>query len=202
MWTPKIPEPIGLQVCDVMHCAVKVKMMSKGILHKVASGALLQLLKGFSWVPFSHMIAYLLDLKPLSHWHDFWAASFHFAIHICNEKYFINYIWSSGVASAPGRPKIELSSRVSAPEDDSVTDEINLTWDVPEDDGGYPITGRVCPLGCCPCLPCLNTNVLSLFTIIDIRPFWHEELFLRNANISDSNLLKIHTSGAHLLFVS
>ena len=53
----------------------------------------------------------------------------------------MNSILFSGVASAPGRPKIELSSRVSAPEDDSVTDEINLTWDVPEDDGGYPITG-------------------------------------------------------------
>ena len=38
---------------------------------------------------------------------------------------------------------IELSSRISAPEEDSVTDEINLTWGVPDDDGGYPITGIV-----------------------------------------------------------
>ena len=46
-----------------------------------------------------------------------------------------------GVASCPGRPMIELSSRINAPED-SVTDEINLTWAVPDDDGGYPITGE------------------------------------------------------------
>jgi hypothetical protein len=46
-----------------------------------------------------------------------------------------------GVSSPPGRPIIELSSRISVPEEDSVTDEINLTWGVPEDDGGYPITG-------------------------------------------------------------
>lgn len=49
--------------------------------------------------------------------------------------------WIAGVSSPPGRPVIELSSRITAPEDDSVTDEINLTWAVPEDDGGYPITG-------------------------------------------------------------
>ncbi len=50
-------------------------------------------------------------------------------------------VWFSGVASPPGRPVVELSSRISAPEEDSVTDEVNLTWGVPEDDGGYPITG-------------------------------------------------------------
>ena len=53
MWTPKIPELIGLQVrdCDavIMQCTVKVKMMSKGILHKVPGALLLQLcLKGFT----------------------------------------------------------------------------------------------------------------------------------------------------------
>lgn len=49
MWTPKIPEPIGLQViiidCDavIMQCStVKVK---REFLHKVA---LLQLLNGFT----------------------------------------------------------------------------------------------------------------------------------------------------------
>jgi hypothetical protein len=48
-----------------------------------------------------------------------------------------------GVPSSPGRPVIELSSRITAPEEDSVTDEINLTWAVPDDDGGYPITGFI-----------------------------------------------------------
>lgn len=32
------------------------------------------------------------------------------------------------------------------PEEDSVTDEINLTWGVPDDDGGYPITGLKNPI--------------------------------------------------------
>ncbi len=50
-------------------------------------------------------------------------------------------IFFKGVASPPGRPKIELSSRIGATDDNSVTDEINLTWNVPDDDGGYPITG-------------------------------------------------------------
>ena len=47
-----------------------------------------------------------------------------------------------GVASSPGRPVIELSTRIAAPEEDSVTDEINLSWATPLDDGGYPITGK------------------------------------------------------------
>ena len=46
--------------------------------------------------------------------------------------------------SSPGRPVIELSTnRIQAQSDEnSVTDEINLAWDVPDDDGGYPITGK------------------------------------------------------------
>ena len=51
----------------------------------------------------------------------------------------------SGVPSSPGRPVIELSTnRIQAQSDEnSVTDEINLAWDVPDDDGGYPITGKI-----------------------------------------------------------
>merc|ERR1719189_1619696 len=50
--------------------------------------------------------------------------------------------WIAGVASSPGRPTIELSSRMIGSEvTDGVTDEINLRWAVPQDDGGYPITG-------------------------------------------------------------
>ena len=50
----------------------------------------------------------------------------------------------SGVPSAPGRPVIELSTnRLTLVEENSVTDEISIGWDVPRDDGGYPITGRV-----------------------------------------------------------
>ena len=37
---------------------------------------------------------------------------------------------------------IELSSRMAGSEvTDGVTDEINLRWAVPQDDGGYSITG-------------------------------------------------------------
>ena len=57
----------------------------------------------------------------------------------------LNYLISlSGVPSSPGRPVIELSTnRIQAQSDEnSVTDEINLAWDVPDDDGGYPITGK------------------------------------------------------------
>merc|ERR1719189_1348816 len=50
--------------------------------------------------------------------------------------------WTAGVASSPGRPTIELSSRmVGTDMQDGVTDEINLKWLVPQDDGGFPITG-------------------------------------------------------------
>ena len=47
--------------------------------------------------------------------------------------------------SSPGRPVIELSTQriqPAQPDENSVTDEINLAWDVPDDDGGYPITGK------------------------------------------------------------
>ena len=48
-----------------------------------------------------------------------------------------------GVASSPGRPTIELSSRMNGTDmQDGVTDEINLKWLVPQDDGGFPITGK------------------------------------------------------------
>ena len=46
----------------------------------------------------------------------------------------------SGPSSAPGRPSISLST-TAALDNESVTDEINLKWSAPNDDGGYPITG-------------------------------------------------------------
>jgi len=50
--------------------------------------------------------------------------------------------WTAGVSSSPGRPTIELSSRMLGTDmQDGVTDEINLKWLVPQDDGGFPITG-------------------------------------------------------------
>ena len=50
-----------------------------------------------------------------------------------------------GVSSPPGRPTIELSTRraENSTDDTGVTDEINIIWSVPDDDGGYPITGIV-----------------------------------------------------------
>ena len=55
------------------------------------------------------------------------------------------HLQHAGVPSSPGRPVIELSTnRIQAQSDEnSVTDEINLAWDVPDDDGGYPITGKM-----------------------------------------------------------
>jgi len=51
--------------------------------------------------------------------------------------------WTAGVPLAPGRPVVQLSSRPAgeARDENSVTDEINITWAVPKDDGGFPITG-------------------------------------------------------------
>ena len=46
-----------------------------------------------------------------------------------------------GVPLAPGRPVVQLSSRTEPQDENSVTDEINITWAVPKDDGGFPITG-------------------------------------------------------------
>ena len=47
------------------------------------------------------------------------------------------------MSSPPGCPTVELSSRTTKnPDDDTgVTDEVNIIWTVPDDDGGYPITG-------------------------------------------------------------
>ena len=60
------------------------------------------------------------------------------------EKIFHIFPYFAGVASSPGRPMIELSSRMAGSEvTDGVTDEINLRWAVPQDDGGYPITGML-----------------------------------------------------------
>ena len=58
----------------------------------------------------------------------------------------INYLTklrssNSGVPLAPGRPMVQLSSRTEPQDENSVTDEINITWAVPKDDGGFPITG-------------------------------------------------------------
>ena len=36
---------------------------------------------------------------------------------------------------------VQLSSRTEPQDENSVTDEINITWAVPKDDGGFPITG-------------------------------------------------------------
>ena len=56
---------------------------------------------------------------------------------------FTSFFSIPGVASSPGRPTIELSSRmVGTDMQDGVTDEINLKWLVPQDDGGFPITGK------------------------------------------------------------
>eukprot|EP00094_Tigriopus_californicus_P003831 TCALIF_03687-PA protein Name:"Similar to unc-22 Twitchin (Caenorhabditis elegans)" AED:0.03 eAED:0.03 QI:253/0.88/0.9/1/0.88/0.9/10/156/900 len=50
--------------------------------------------------------------------------------------------WAAGCPSPPGRPTIELSNqRTDDADENAVTDEINLSWNVPEDDGGYPIIG-------------------------------------------------------------
>lgn len=49
--------------------------------------------------------------------------------------------WQPGVPEAPGKPMIQLSSRIAPHDDNSVTDEINLIWASPGDDGGFPITG-------------------------------------------------------------
>jgi len=49
--------------------------------------------------------------------------------------------WTAGVPLSPGRPVVQLSSRTEPQDENSVTDEINITWAVPKDDGGFPITG-------------------------------------------------------------
>ena len=45
------------------------------------------------------------------------------------------------IQESPGRPMVQLSSRTEPQDENSVTDEINITWAVPKDDGGFPITG-------------------------------------------------------------
>jgi len=51
--------------------------------------------------------------------------------------------WTAGVPLSPGRPIVQLSCRPAGQtvDENSVTDEINITWAVPKDDGGFPITG-------------------------------------------------------------
>jgi len=49
--------------------------------------------------------------------------------------------WTAGVPLSPGKPQVQLSTRTQPQDENSVTDEINLTWAVPKDDGGFPITG-------------------------------------------------------------
>jgi len=49
--------------------------------------------------------------------------------------------WTAGVPHTPGKPVVQLSSRTEPADENSVTDEINLTWAIPKDDGGFPITG-------------------------------------------------------------
>ena len=52
----------------------------------------------------------------------------------------LSFIWLLGVPLAPGKPAVQLSTR-ARPDENSVTDEINITWNIPKDDGGFPITG-------------------------------------------------------------
>ena len=69
----------------------------------------------------------------------------------CGSAEWINYKGKSitvllyqGVPTPPGRPIIALSSnRTSECDENTITDEINISWDVPVDDGGYPITGKL-----------------------------------------------------------
>jgi len=49
--------------------------------------------------------------------------------------------WTAGVPLSPGKPAVQLSSRSRPQDEDSVTDEINISWSIPKDDGGFPITG-------------------------------------------------------------
>ena len=74
------------------------------------------------------------------------------------------HLQHAGVPSSPGRPVIELSTnRIQAQSDEnSVTDEINLAWDVPDDDGGYPITGKIERKG-----PALAIGRRRLFIAVD-----------------------------------
>ena len=79
-------------------------------------------------------------MLPLSFSHDYYLQTYPTqTLH-----FFPSYFFSiPGVASSPGRPTIELSSRmVGTDMQDGVTDEINLKWLVPQDDGGFPITGK------------------------------------------------------------
>ena len=47
----------------------------------------------------------------------------------------------AGVPLSPGKPTVQLSSRSRPQDENSVTDEINISWSIPKDDGGFPITG-------------------------------------------------------------
>ena len=93
-------------------------------------------------------------------------------------------IWIPGVASPPGRPVISLSARQSGVvEEDSVTDEINLSWQSPADDGGYPITGKEYVS-----LKFGYVNV-SLFHVIRSKCIWNdiiEEIQLKKALLCNS----------------
>ena len=66
-----------------------------------------------------------------------------------------------GVSSPPGCPVVELSTRMpkNPDEDTGVTDEINLGWSVPDDDGGYPITGNIAIRN-----GCLISKILLMMT--------------------------------------
>ena len=55
-------------------------------------------------------------------------------------SYIYIHIYLTGVPLSPGKPAVQLSTR-ARPDENSVTDEINITWNIPKDDGGFPITG-------------------------------------------------------------
>ena len=99
-------------------------------MHTLHRGAFCQLT--FRWIYYCHSNkstsnVYAWINKKKIHW----TQTFHFI-----------FFSIPGVSSSPGRPTIELSSRMNGTDmQDGVTDEINLKWLVPQDDGGFPITG-------------------------------------------------------------
>ena len=61
-----------------------------------------------------------------------------------------------------------ISHPRSRPQDeDSVTDEINISWSIPKDDGGFPITGyRIEMLD-------IQTNNWIEVTFVEVCPFYN-----------------------------
>ena len=62
-------------------------------------------------------------------------------IAIINSGSIVTMFIIAGVPLSPGKPTVQLSSRSRPQDENSVTDEINISWSIPKDDGGFPITG-------------------------------------------------------------